>query len=134
LKARVLLYNSSKPVVQENLKSSLAAPTPLTNPRKKRYMFLSYLKSKPNATRPAGSNSPPRENRAGEKQANRHDENARQAHPNNSRGAIGALAAIAILMWFIAFFLLAGPGIGVSGNSGANPDLRSAVNVSANSH
>lgn len=90
-------------------------------------MFLSYLKIKPNTSRPAEANALPRENRADEKQAGRHEGNARQNHTGNTRGAIGTLAAIALLMWFISFFLLAGPGIGVSETTGARPEPSAKV-------
>ncbi len=95
-------------------------------------MFLSQLKIAPNSNPPAGTIHPPKEDRAGRSETSHHDRNARHANSNHARGAVGALAGIALLMWFISFFLLAGPGVGISGNAGVQTSSPPAANVAAN--
>jgi len=92
-------------------------------------MFSSHLKIKPNSNPSAATDNAPIGNRADESQTIHHDRNLRHANSNHTRGAIGTLAAIALLMWFISFFLLAGPGIGVSDNADVRTSLHSSANV-----
>jgi hypothetical protein len=95
-------------------------------------MFLSRLKIRPTPASPAAKTTAPEEGRTGETRANRNDDGFPQSQTSNTRGAIGTLAAIALLMWFIAFFLFAGPGIGLSDSSGGHPSMPPASNVVAN--
>lgn len=72
--------------------------------------------------------------RAGESRTKIHDQESRNNRANDTRGAIGTLVAIALVLWFIAIFLLAGPETGISqdaGNTGEMSGAQSIVHAAA---
>jgi hypothetical protein len=97
-------------------------------------MFLSHLKAKPQSNPSAKRMASAKSKRADESQTKIDAQKSRNHRANDTRGAIGTLVGIALLLWFIAIFLLAGPEANLSQDSGNTGEMRgaqSAVHVAA---
>ncbi|MFP4033525.1 MAG: hypothetical protein ACLFRG_04090 [Desulfococcaceae bacterium] len=97
-------------------------------------MFLSHLKAKPRSSPSAKRIASAKFRRAGESRTGIHAQESRNNRANDTRGAIGTLVAIALVLWFIAIFLLAGPETGISqdaGNAGETSGTQTIVHVPA---